>query len=228
MQKLVTTTSAVLWLTFIAALAAAEAPPGPDWVPLFNGKDLSGWKLPAKGQGHWKAVEGTIDYDAQGGGDLWTEKSFGDFVLHIEWRLKTPKDLYGSDKDQSGKPYAYTPDSGIFLRGFPKSQLNIWCWPAGSGEIWGYRNDAKMPPEVRAACVPKLRADKPWGEWNVQVMTLKGERLTVVLNGQTVIDNALLPGIPATGPIGLQHHGGFDPVTKRWRPSSACILWRRR
>jgi hypothetical protein len=55
---------------------------------------------------------------------------------------------------------------------------------------------------------------------------MKGERLTVVLNGQTVIDNAPLPGIPASGPIGLQQHGGYDKATKRWRPGSACIQFR--
>ena len=38
-------------------------------------------------------------------------------------------------------------DSGIFLRG--KGQVNIWCWPVGSGEFWGYRNDKSMPAEVR-------------------------------------------------------------------------------
>jgi len=225
MRKLVATTSAIVCLTFTAALATAEPPPGPGWLPLFNGKDLSGWKLPDKAAEHWKAVDGVLDYDAQDG-NLWTEKSFGDFVLHIEWRLKTPKDLYGSDKEADGKPYAYTPDSGIFLRGFPKAQTNIWLSPMGSGEVWGYRTDAKLPEEVRKAATPKLRADKPWGEWNVQEITMKGERLTVVLNGQTVIDNAPLPGIPASGPIGLQQHGGYDQATKRWRSGSACIQFR--
>ena len=166
MSKFFTTTGAIVLLTSIAALASAEAPSGPGWTPLFNGKDLSGWKLPATGQGHWKVVDGVIDYDAQGGGTLWTEKPFSDFVLHIEWRAKTPKDLYGSDKDENGKPYAYTPDSGIFLRGFSKAQTNIWLNPMGSGEVWGYRTDAKLPEEVRKAATPKLRADKPWGEWN--------------------------------------------------------------
>ena len=42
------------------------------------------------------------------------------------------------------------------------------------------------------------------------MITLKKDRVTVILNGQTVIDNVQLPGIPARGPIGLQHHG--DPV----------------
>ncbi|MFI4945553.1 MAG: DUF1080 domain-containing protein, partial [Burkholderiales bacterium] len=45
------------------------------------------------------------------------------------------------------------------------------------------------------------------GEWNAFEITMKGDRLTVVLNGITVLDNAQLPGIPAKGPLALQHHG---------------------
>ena len=40
-------------------------------------------------------------------------------------------------------------DSGIYLRGSSKSQVNIWCWPIGSGEVYGYRTDASQPPEMR-------------------------------------------------------------------------------
>ena len=41
-------------------------------------------------------------------------------------------------------------DSGIYLRGSSKSQVNIWGWPTGSGEVYGYRMDATMPADVRA------------------------------------------------------------------------------
>jgi hypothetical protein len=85
--------------------------------------------------------------------------------------------------------------------------VNIWCWPVGSGEFYGYRMDPKMPPEVHAAVTPKMNADRNIGEWNTFEITMRGSRLTVVLNGQTVINNAELPGIPASGPIALQHHG---------------------
>jgi len=74
--------------------------------------------------------------------------------------------------------------------------------------VWPYRTDAAMPADVRAACTPRVRADKPPGEWNRFHITMKGDRLTVVLNGQTVIENAHLPGVPARGPIGLQHEDG--------------------
>ena len=91
-----------------------------------------------------------------------------------------------------------------------KAQVNITCNTVGSGEMYGYRTDKKMPPEVRSGAIPKVKADAPLGQWNRFVITLKSDRLTVVLNGQTVIDQEQLPGLPARGPIGLQHHG--DPV----------------
>ena len=98
-------------------------------------------------------------------------------------------------------------DSGIYLRGSTKSQINIWQWPVGSGEIWGYRTDSEMPAEIRAAATPKLKADKKVGEWNRFHITMVGETVSVRLNGRTVIDQCRMPGIPKSGPIALQHHG---------------------
>src|ERR1700730_13780682 len=100
-------------------------------------------------------------------------------------------------------------DSGVYLRGSSKSQVNIWCWPIGSGEVYGYRMDQSMPASVRAGVTPRTQADKPVGEWNSFEITMKGDRLTVVLNGKTVIENAELPGIPKQGRLELQHHGGY-------------------
>ena len=83
----------------------------------------------------------------------------------------------------------------------------------GSGDINEVHKDTKVPAEVRRACLPAKRADQPFGQWNRFVVTLKGDRVTVVLNGETVIDRAQLPGVPKRGPIGLQNHG--DPVEFR-------------
>src|SRR5262249_13023776 len=153
--------------------------------------------------GHWTMKDdGTLFYDGQGR-DLWTERSFGDFVLKVDWRFppveaggKPPveKDapLILVDGGLSGKTQKVgaAGDSGIFLRGSQKSQVNIWCWPIGSGEIYGYRTDAALPAEVRSAATPKFRADRPPGQWNHFVITIKGDRITVVLNDKTVIDDA--------------------------------------
>ena len=64
-----------------------------------------------------------------------------------------------------------------------------------------------MPAAVRAGVTPRRNADRNIGEWNTFEITMRGSRLTVVLNGETVIENAELPGVPARGPIALQHHG---------------------
>jgi hypothetical protein len=212
------------------------------WVKLFNGEDLRGWAVPDGDNGHWKVVDGVIDYDARseatGDKNLWTADSFGDFVFHVEWRLKETTGLYpmptvlpdGSyETDADGeviKVLRPNADSGVYVRGTSKAQINIWCWPIGSGEIWGYRTDASMPPEVRAACVPKVCADNPVGEWNTYEVTMKGDRITVTLNGQVVIDGAQLPGVPEEGPIALQHHGGMNAQTGEMSPASSLIQFR--
>ena len=113
--------------------------------------------------------------------------------------------------DEKGKeitvPVLDAGDSGIYLRGTSKCQLNIWNWPVGSGEIWGYRTDENMTPEIRRAATPILNADKPVGQWNRFEITAIENRITVVVNGKTVIREARLPGLPKRGPIALQHHG---------------------
>jgi hypothetical protein len=220
--------------------AAAEGPP-PGFTALFNGHDLSGWEVPAGDNGHWKALDGVIDYDAmsEATGDkaLWTQKEYSDFVLRVEWRLKetpyinpnVPIIRYDGThkKGPDGKEIKLSvpdADSGIYLRGSSKSQVNIWCWPIGSGEVYGYRTDDKMPPEVRAGVTPRQNADRDVGEWNAFEITMKGDRLTVVLNGITVIENAQLPGVPAKGPIALQHHG--DKKNGVWSSPPSLVQFR--
>ncbi|RPH36035.1 MAG: DUF1080 domain-containing protein [Planctomycetota bacterium] len=208
-------------LAVVPCATAADAPPG--FVSLFNGKDFAGWKVPEGDGGHWKIVDGVIDYDAESAAkekDLWSEKEYGDFVLRLEWRIKeTPYTnpnvpiirFDGTHKKgPDGKEIKLAvpdSDSGVFLRGFSKAQVNIWCWPTGSGEVYGYRMDDTMPAAVRAGVTPKANADKDVGQWNAFEITMKGDRLTVVLNGITVLESAQLPAVPATGRIALQHHG---------------------
>ena len=154
--------AAGLALTIGSAVVTTQsqtAPP-PGFVSLFNGKDLTGWKIPVGDNGHWKVLDGVIDYDAGSEAlkdkNLWTEKSYKNFVARVDWRIKsTPyvsKNMRivmpdGHDKlDEKGEPIRITApdsDSGFILRGSGKAQLNIWCWPVGSGEMYGYRTDAE-------------------------------------------------------------------------------------
>ncbi len=191
----------------------------PGFRSLFNGKDLTGWKATPENAQHWKVSDWVLDYDGKGQ-DLWSEEEFSDFELIADWRwsgavhdIDVPDVKRNGEtaKDAAGNPKVVhikeAGDSGIFLRGDSKSQINIWCWPVGSGEIWGYRNDMTLSPEIRAACTPKETADAPIGEWNRFIITMRGSHLTVILNGKTVIENVELPGVKARGPIALQHHG---------------------
>jgi 3-keto-disaccharide hydrolase len=207
----------------LAETADNEPPPG--FITLFNGKDFSGWKVPEGDGGHWKVESGVIDYDAQsearGSKDLWTERTFTDFELHVDWRLKEApyinkhvpyilpdgthaRDIHGQEM-KLALPDA---DSGVFLRGSGNHQINIWCWPIGSGEMYGVRTNPSTAPELRAAVTPRMQADNPVGQWNRFEITVRGKTVRVVLNGKLVIPGAEIPELPQSGRLGLQHHGG--------------------
>ena len=226
----------------LALSTTTEAADEDGFTPLFDGKTFNGWVVPEGDNGHWKIIDGVIDYDAQseakGDKNLWTEKEYGDFVLKVDWRIKETPYVNprvpiikpdGTHKlDADGKQITTSvpdSDSGIFLRGQGKSQINIWCWPVGSGEVYGYRMDKKMPAEVRAGVTPKVNADNNIGEWNTFEITMKGDRVSVKLNGKQVLDNATLPGIPEKGPLALQHHGGKGKDGE-WRSPPALVQFR--
>ena len=224
----------------LAALPAARAQGAADadgFVSLFNGKDFAGWKLPEGDGGHWKIVDGAIDYDAlseaKADKNLWSEGEYTDFVLKLDWRLKEApfinknvpyilpdgthaRDIHG-DEYKLPLPDA---DSGVFLRGEGKYQVNIWCWPIGSGEMYGVRTDKATPPELRAAVTPKHQADKPVGEWNHFEITVKGKTVRTVLNGVVVVEGATIPELPERGRLAFQHHGGKNKAGEWSGPPS--------
>jgi hypothetical protein len=180
-------------------------PPPPDLskvvfgepITLFNGRDLTGWRVsnPAKKNG-WSARDGFLtndtpktDFSAYGEHtNLRTEAEFEDFQLHIEYRL--PPETGGN--------------SGIYLRGMYEVQVT--------------HRDSKMqgingPGAVFGRITPTHNAGKPAGEWDVLDITLVDRHVTVVLNGDKVIDNQPVPGctggalksdVTQPGPIYLQ------------------------
>ena len=163
------------------------------FTSLFNGKDLSAWKAPDK-QPEWKVVDGLIHYDgSKPAKNLATAKNYKDFEFWVDWKIT-----------KAG-------DSGIYLRGQP--QVQIWDSTVlegslkadrnkGSGGLWNNKpgSDGKVPLENK---------DKKVGEWNSMYIKMVGTKVSVVLNGAIVVDNAVfLDGkIPADGPIELQVHG---------------------
>ncbi len=188
-----------------------NAPPE-GFVPLFNGKDLSGWKglvaNPKKRAAmtpqqladaqkkadddmrrHWRVEDGTLVFDGKGH-SLCTAKDYGDFEMLVDWKI------------QKGG------DSGVYLRGSP--QVQIWDpakWPEGSGGLYNNKKNPRKP----LACV-----DNPIGQWNRLRILMVGEKVTVWLNGEKVVDNVVLENywerskpIYPTGQLELQSHGSL-------------------
>jgi hypothetical protein len=145
---------------------------------------------------HWKVVDGELVNDGHGL-YLTTEKDYGDFELHLEYKA-LPKG-----------------DSGVYLRGTP--QVQIWdCTEGdprglgqdkGSGGLW---NNSKGAPGKD----PLKKMDKPFGEWNSLKITMIGERVTVVMNGEVVVDNAVLENFFANQKSGYLAYATPDPSKK--------------
>jgi hypothetical protein len=192
---------------------AADNTPPEGFTALFNGKDLSGWKgllkspydnpitrakltpdelkkLQAEADDlmrkTWKVEDGVLTYNGKGF-SLVTAKDYGDFEMYVDWKI-------GPDGD-----------SGIYLRGSP--QVQIWdpkLAKVGSGGLYNNEKNPSKPTKI---------ADKPIGEWNTFYIKMVGEKVTVKLNGETVVDNVTMENywdrkqpIFPTGQIELQHH----------------------
>jgi len=237
-MKLSITALLTTMLLYSGALFAQD---GDEWTSLFNGEDLSGWIVPEGDGGHWQVKDGVIDYDAMSQAEddknLWTEEEFGNFQLQIDWRLTDTPFVNENvmlirpdgtpQLDENGEIIRIAmpdSDSGIYLRGMPKAQVNIWSWPVGSGEVWGYRTDPDMPAEVVSGVTPNSMADNHIGEWNTFKITMYDDRLTVVLNDVLIIDNVQLPDVDEKGPIALQHHGHKEDG--EWASSPSLVQFK--
>jgi len=192
------------------------------FTQIFDGNSLTGWKH-TPDTTNWTAHNGILKHTGRPGTikDLWTEKEYGDMILVFDWRWSErgpmkQQPIVMPDGTHKETTEVEEVDSGIYLRGSPKCQVNLWNWTVGSGEVYGYRTDKNQTPEVRAAVTPKVKADRPLGEWNRMMITIKGNTLSVMLNNKAVITDAVLPGVPERGPIGLQHHGAAIDFANIW------------
>ena len=201
------------------------------FVSLLAKGDLSQWEMKPGHKGHWTIVDGwKIAYDGKSEAkekDLWGKKDLQDFELICDWRFvsegKTKKqpiilpnglDMRGP-KDEVMKVAVEDLDSGIYLRGSAFTQVNIWNWSVGSGEVYGVRNSSVGVP-YKAAVTPRMKADNPVREWNRFFIRMVGEKLTVYLNGEAVLYEAVLPPVKKSGPIALQHHGAPIEFGNLW------------
>ncbi|MFK8113156.1 MAG: DUF1080 domain-containing protein [Rubripirellula sp.] len=233
----------LLFLLLIPVVSVAEESPMAGFMtanvlqsegfePLFRGDSLDQWNVQPGHEGHWIIKDGVIHYDGKAeqkksfDKSLWTKKAFGELELYVEWCLSAepktkehPIVLWNGDflRDDAGKritrPRLDAGDSGIYFRGHFPCQANIWSQALGSGEINGYRTNQKLPVKLRQSCLPFAFADRPLGQWNSFRIRLQHDRMKVTLNGQVVLHSDPLPDLPATGPVGLQHHG--DPLEFR-------------
>lgn len=167
-----------------------QRPAPPAWgepVHLLNGKDLSGWRVVGK-QSQWQVVDGELR-NASSGANLVTGRRFTDFKLHVELRL--PR---GSN-------------SGVYLRGRYEVQIADTAGEPASdslGAIYGF-------------LAPSEDASGDADAWQALDITLVGRRVTVAVNGKTVVCDREIPGITggaldsdegAPGPILLQGDHG--------------------
>lgn len=171
---------------FLLAMPALADPAPAGFTPLIAAHDLAGWQDAAAAASHWKIEHGELINDGQGA-NLVTAKSYRNFELRLEWKIPVKG------------------DSGIFLPG--GQQVQIWAKDSGSG---GFVFDH------RYTVSPSLVADKPLGEWNAFQIRLLDGKVTVILNGKTVMQDVPVergfepPMAGATeGPVQLQsspHH----------------------
>lgn len=170
----------------------------PSWgkpIELFNRRDLTGWRPRHSGSKHgWQVQDGCLT-NVVPGNDLMTEQLFNDFKLHAEFRF--PK---GSN-------------SGLYLRGRYEVQIE---------DNFGQEPDCHRIGGVYGFLSPFANAAKPAGEWQTLDVTLVGRFVTVVLNGERIIERQAIPGITGgaldsdeakPGPILVQ--GDHGPIAFR-------------
>ncbi len=171
----------------IGILVGQEVPPTPALPPIFNGRDLTGWKAPA--EPHWKVVDGILvgENDAEKKGSmLFTEKSYGDVIVEGEVRWQGEI------------------DSGFMLRA-PEVQVQIGVSRSLKRDMTCSFYVGNYPEEAQAKRAGELL--KP-GEWNQIRVRAKGDTFTVWLNGEQV-SQFVSPKYADPAPIGLQIHGGL-------------------
>ena len=186
-------------LTLIFSLAAVLASPAdePNFKPLFNGKDLTGFK-DGESKALWRVEGGVLigENDAAKKGDyLWTEKEYRDFVIEfdVRWKATTDRGV----------------DTGIEMRK-PKIQLQLGVSGSLRVDMTGsfYTGGKPAYPEAGQAKEAK-KLMKPEGEWNHFRLQAKGDTFTCWINGRKASEytDAKFSG---AAPLGLQIHSGVE------------------
>lgn len=180
-------------LLSVAALAGPKKKNEGKWIDLFNGKDMTGWRM--AGKGNFTVEDGALQTHS-GMGMLWYEsRKFANFTLRVEWKVND-----------------HCNNSGIFVR-FPEKSDDPWFAVNNGYEIQIDDCDKKglmfQTGSIYSFHPAMKVASKPAGEWNVYEITVVGQHYTIVLNGEKVNEFDGKRGMD--GYVGLQNH---DPISR--------------
>jgi hypothetical protein len=193
-----------LLFTVTIALAADEA----GFTPLFDGKTLNGWKLVGGHGPGYVVQQGKIVCPADGGGNLFTEKEFGNFALRFEFKL-TPGANNGI-----GIRAPYEGDAAY-------QGMEIQILDDGDPMYQGKIRPEQYHGSVYDVIPARTGFRMPVGEWNDEEIVADGRRIKVTLNGVIILDADLSivkepkvlarhPGLArAAGHIGFLGHGSL-------------------
>jgi len=152
----------------------------PGFQSLFDGQSLAGWKLMDQRGGGYGVTNGVIYCALGGGGNLMTEKEYSDFILRFEFKLED-----GSN-------------NGVGIRAplagdaaYVGMEIQILDEGAADRGKWGKLRPEQYHGSIYGVVAAKKGALRPPGEWNTEEITAQGRRITVVVNGITIVDTDL-------------------------------------
>jgi hypothetical protein len=181
-------------------LVALQAAPEPGFVSLFDGKTLDGWTLGGRPSGRGYVVEnGLLVCPADGGGNLFTNKDYANFVFRFEFRMEPGGNNGVGIRAPLTGDVAY---SGMEI------QILDHDHPKYAGRLKPTQYHGSIYDVVPA----KTGALKPAGEWNEEEIVADGRRITVKLNGVMIVDANL---DDVTDPAILKRHPGLARTTGR-------------
>ena len=203
---------------FLVLLAIPCQAAEEQWVELFNGKDLSGWKKPFE-WGKAEVVDGEIHLSSEKKFFLVTEKEFGDFVLEGEVKLPPgpansgfmfrchvePNRVFGYQAEVDGSDRRWS--GGLYDEG-----RREWLWPSQSGrtKVEKFLKHEKESHEYFEK--PEIAGALKRNDWNRYRITCKGDSIKIEVND--VVTTDLKDDMDARGPIGIQHHGEAGAIYK--------------
>lgn len=144
-----------------------------EWQPLFDGKSLEGWRVYNKqGTGNWTVKDGAIFLEKSGGGDLMTEKKYGDFELSLEWKFEKGNNSGVIYRVQETKGPSYI--TGIEMQVMPQKPTDKLGKNSG-GSLY----------DMYAPTGNPFAKEQEWVEYRI---VCKGKHVEQWVNGQKVVD----------------------------------------